>query len=173
MAKALANITPKAVRRPRSGDCGRRSSARSKRSVDRHRRRARCTSRRPNYRAATPTKNALASRVFCLKSSSPRNGEAVRGDFVVGWSNGGLSHHQHVEDDHRRKAKDHRPYPERPKHVFSGESLLLRENLVSREELLFSKHLVVVSEDLVSEDLVSEDLVSEDLVSEDLVSEDL
>jgi hypothetical protein len=97
----------------------------------------------------------------------------VRGDFVVGWSDGGLSHHQHVEDDHRRKAKDYRPYPERPKHVFSGESLLLRENLVSREELLFSKHLVVVSEDLVSEDLVSEDLVSEDLVSEDLVSEDL
>jgi len=83
----------------------------------------------------------------------------VRGDYVVGWNNGGLSHHQHVEDDHRRKAKDHRPDPERPKNVFGGETLLLRENLVFREELMFSKHLMVVNEDLLSKHLLSKHCV--------------
>jgi hypothetical protein len=73
--------------------------------------------------------------------------------------NGGLSHHQHVEDDHRRKAKDHRPYPERPHNVFGGESPLIRENLVFREELLFSKHLVLVSEDHFSKHLLSKHCV--------------
>src|SRR5215217_7791356 len=38
-------------------------------------------------------------------------------------TNGGLSHHQHVKDDYGRKAKDHRPDPDRPKHVFGGKTL--------------------------------------------------
>jgi hypothetical protein len=41
-----------------------------------------------------------------------------------------LSHHQHVEDDHRRQAKDHRPDADRPKNVCGGEALLFRKLII-------------------------------------------
>ena len=56
----------------------------------------------------------------------------------VGYSNDGdgvnaaceLSDHQHVEDDHRRQAQDHRPNAERPKNVLGTKPLVLREWIV-------------------------------------------
>ena len=41
---------------------------------------------------------------------------------------------------------------------------MLRENLVFREELLFSKHLVVVREDLLSKHLLGKHLLSKHCV---------
>jgi hypothetical protein len=42
----------------------------------------------------------------------------------------GSGNHQHIEDDNRRKAQDHRPDAERPKNVLRGKALLLRESIV-------------------------------------------
>ena len=41
-----------------------------------------------------------------------------------------LRDHQHVEDDHRRQAEDHRPDAQRPKNVFGAEALLSREWII-------------------------------------------
>jgi hypothetical protein len=40
-------------------------------------------------------------------------------------------HHQHIEGDDRRQAQDHRPDTKRPENVFPGETLFLRERLIS------------------------------------------
>ena len=49
--------------------------------------------------------------------------EMLRGRFMLG-------DHQHVEDDHRRQAQDHRPDAERPENVFGGKALLFREWII-------------------------------------------
>jgi hypothetical protein len=45
----------------------------------------------------------------------------------VGCAESRLGDHQHVEDDNRRQAKNHRPDAERPQNVFGSKSLLFRE----------------------------------------------
>src|SRR6266404_3868383 len=80
---------------------------------------ARCTSRRRSF-AALPrlTKNARASRV--LLSLLPSRGMKA----------GELGDHQHVEDDHRRQAQDHRPNADGPKNVLGTKTLLFSEWIV-------------------------------------------
>ena len=74
-AKAPANIMPKAALRRRSPGCGPRSNVRSRRSAERRRHRAPCTSRRRNNAAFFSglffglTKTRGAPRVFLLRVS--------------------------------------------------------------------------------------------------------
>jgi hypothetical protein len=51
-----------------------------------------------------------------------------------------LSHHQHVEDDHRRQAQDHRPNAERPKNVLGCKTLLFRDWILFREWIVLCIH---------------------------------
>ena len=41
-----------------------------------------------------------------------------------------LGDHQHVEDDHRRQAENHRPDAQCPKNVFGGKALMFREWII-------------------------------------------
>ena len=43
-----------------------------------------------------------------------------------------LIHHQHIKQDDRRQAQDHRPDADRPKDVLGAEALLFREWIVLR-----------------------------------------
>src|SRR5260370_33671350 len=127
MAKARANITRKAARQPKSAGCGLRSTARSRRSAAMRRRPARCTSRRRSFAALQgPAKNARAPRVFLLlakRQPCVTVKPLRRVDVGVRVE---LRDHQHVEDNDRRQAQDHRPDAERPKDVLGPKALLFR-----------------------------------------------
>src|ERR1700730_14638843 len=137
MAKARTNSKRKGGRMAKSAGCGLRSNARPRRSAAMRRRPAPCTSRRRNHAALQgPAKNARAPRVFLLlfawsASRSLSSGGALRRPVGSQWCRGRakLRDHQHIEDNDRRQAQDHRPDAERPKDVLGPKALLFRNRI--------------------------------------------
>src|SRR5947209_14972217 len=129
MARARANIMPKAVRPPRSPSCGARSSARSRRSVARPRVQARCTSRRRRPLGKALRRRADVSARFSLASlrgalATKQSSRCMRPFVALLLATTNLIHHQEVEHDHRRQREDYRPYAERPQDILPGKGRL-------------------------------------------------
>jgi hypothetical protein len=75
-------------------------------------------------------REAFARRSCSNKKISPGSDSTQLNQTLAHAAMSGLSHHQYIEDDHRRQAQDHRPDADRPKNVFGGEALLFRQWII-------------------------------------------